>query len=972
MSEPSRAGMERLSEALELWLRHQERPDCSDAELLERHPTLRDLLAPMFAEESPARGEEQTNESVAEPTEQAFGDFRIVGEIGRGGMGVVYEAVQRSLGRRVALKVLAQPLVMRPDLVARFRREGELLGRLNHPHIVPVYEAGFFDEVPYHAMECVDGCSLADALAALEPRRDGGSIARAVRSCLGEADAGERLVGRSHVEAAVRLVLTVAEALSAAHDEGILHRDVKPANVLLRRDGTVLLSDFGLARDMSDPHLSRSGDFLGTPHYVSPEQAAGEVTVDARSDVFSLAVVLYETLLGARPFEAESTNAVLERVRHHDPVLLRGRAKELPADLVAVLDKAMRKQPAARYESMAAFAADLRRFLDLQPVRARRRTVASRVWQAARRQPQRVGLLAAVLAGLVVSGYLFWELPRIRSAARAERIVEVERLLETIMMGADFGFGDTAEPLAQAAYDLVPDLPESVAGIVFAKWLAGEDEAMRAHLAELRAIAPDVAEQFELRSAAPEPESALGWFVRGMLQIEEGHDDGDRTKYFAAARSMHRAIMRAPEPRALYHCQHLHALMHLGDRQQLRDVADATRRLWPNSAFARYWCGFALVDYDPDAALADLMRALELEPDLPQIHARFARALEAKSAERALAVYRKVAELAPHASVVWQGLARALLAMGEPVQAYEAVQKALQLNPDNFISIAIEGRVLARLDRPEEALAAFERAMKAGPNAATPWWSRARFHLARGRIPEALADAERACEHSPGSITCHSARGTILLSAGRPADAAEAFDLVTRAWPTRLHGWKSLAMARRRAGDLDGAERAVQRSLELGAESADVYRELGKLRRAQKKPAAAEAAFLRVMELDPDDGEARVNLAGLRMQAGRNEEALALLADARRNQPRLQEAWYPAMGLLKRLGRHAEEIELRSRFLEQWPHDNRTRVRLGAAILRLPPAEIDTALLERTLQDLEERDIDTRELRRRANAILGK
>jgi hypothetical protein len=264
-------------------------------------------------------------------------------------MGVVYEAEQASLKRKVALKVLPPGLRMDPRLLARFQREAEAAGRLRHPGIVPVFSVGSAAGTPFFAMERVEGRSLESIIAAL--RRGG--------------DAGVPPSGPDRVRWAVDTIAKVADALAYAHEQGILHRDVKPGNILIDADGTPRLTDFGLALDMDAPGLTMAGEVFGSPRYMSPEQAVRrEAPLDQRTDVYSTAVTLYELLTLRLPYEGTSTAELLTALAAGRVVPPKEANPDLPGPVAAVLERALERDPKDRYAGAAEFAADLRRAID--------------------------------------------------------------------------------------------------------------------------------------------------------------------------------------------------------------------------------------------------------------------------------------------------------------------------------------------------------------------------------------------------------------------------------------------------------------------------------------------------------------------------------------------------------------------------------------------------------------------------------
>lgn len=345
-------------------------------------------------------------------TESRLGDFRIVREVGRGGMGVVYEAEQLSLGRRVALKVLTAPA---PDDRARqrFRNEAHAVASLNHPHVVPVHAIGAEGDALFLAMRFVDGRSLAALVRQVQessglskaPTRQPTETATDAPAPVALDTAGQPLPfapppAAEYYRAVARFTADAAGAIQHAHECGIVHRDIKPGNLLLEPDGHVWVADFGLARGPDAAELTRTGEMLGTLRYMSPEQARG-AAVDYRTDVYSLGVTLYEVLTLRAAFPGGDPHDVLRRVGAEEPPAPRRLAPAVPRDLEIVVLKAMAKEPAERYATAREFADDLQRFLDGRPILARPAGRLRRTTKWVRRNPGTAALLAAILLTLL-------------------------------------------------------------------------------------------------------------------------------------------------------------------------------------------------------------------------------------------------------------------------------------------------------------------------------------------------------------------------------------------------------------------------------------------------------------------------------------------------------------------------------------------------------------------------------------------
>jgi serine/threonine-protein kinase len=300
--------------------------------------------------------------------------YEVLSVLGRGGMGVVYRARDLALGRIVALKMLRAGALAQSQEIQRFDREAQAAAKLNHAHLVPVYEFGRHGELHYFSMALVVGGTLADHL--------------------------ERF--RGNPKAAVVLIEKVARAVHHAHSHHVLHRDLKPTNILLDERGEPLVSDFGLAKMLDSAlDLTRPGDMVGTPLYMAPEQATGRADQASRaSDIWALGVILYELLTGQRPFLGKNREELLRDIQATDPPRLRSVQSKLPKDLETICLKCLEKDPARRYATAEALADDLARWHAGEPILAKPATLPRRAWRKVRRHPlvsTAVGVIALAL-----------------------------------------------------------------------------------------------------------------------------------------------------------------------------------------------------------------------------------------------------------------------------------------------------------------------------------------------------------------------------------------------------------------------------------------------------------------------------------------------------------------------------------------------------------------------------------------------
>jgi len=406
-----------LAEVLDAYLAQLERGETVDtAALLAAHPEIADELRLHLEDVQLLQGAaarmrfiQSAAEAPADPRQ--VGEYRILREIGRGGMGIVYEAHQHSLNRQVALKMLPFGAVLDPRKIARFRNEAQAAAQLHHPHIVPVFAVGQEQGVYYYAMQFIDGQSLSQIIDEMR-EHDVNLAERSTRGVTGVT----RPMGRESAETlsrsrgaddfyrtVARLGRQAAEAIEHAHQFGIIHRDIKPSNLMIDNLGQLWITDFGLARMQSDVGVTRTGDLIGTLRYMSPEQASGQsALIDPRTDVYSLGVTLYELLAGEPAFGDDDRQTLLKRVIHDEPTPLRKLNRTVPVDLETIVMTAMAKSRDDRYSSAQALAEDLERFLADKPALARRPTVADRTARWARRHRPLVTVAAAALVCLTL------------------------------------------------------------------------------------------------------------------------------------------------------------------------------------------------------------------------------------------------------------------------------------------------------------------------------------------------------------------------------------------------------------------------------------------------------------------------------------------------------------------------------------------------------------------------------------------
>ncbi|MHC4945174.1 MAG: SUMF1/EgtB/PvdO family nonheme iron enzyme [Planctomycetota bacterium] len=418
-----------------------------------------------------------------------LGDFKILRKIGAGGMATVYEAEQLSLRRRVALKVLPSHLRFSDKAIKKFHREAEAGGRSSHPGIVSIYAVGDHEGNHYIAQELVEGGkTLSNLLDAMHE---------------------EKSLPTGYFRVVARLISEAADALHHAHDTGVIHRDVKPSNMLLTRRGRLKLTDFGLAKVEDALALSRTGEFAGTPYYMSPEQVAGKkVHIDPKTDIFSLGVSLYELLTLERPFTGDTSHDVLKKVLFFDPLDPRRINSRVPVDLAVICMKAIEKKPDDRYPDMESFSHDLKRYLSGEVITAKPVGPAKRFWKRAKRNPALSAALGvAGFAVLLLILYIPWTMARLADERDKAREAEEDAIFNSELAEARYQeiirLSDVAllsQLLAQEK-ELYPacaeKIPEMESWLLSAEELAARLPTHRATLEALRASSEPVRQEGE-------------------------------------------------------------------------------------------------------------------------------------------------------------------------------------------------------------------------------------------------------------------------------------------------------------------------------------------------------------------------------------------------------------------------------------------------------------------------------------------
>lgn len=872
------------------------------------------LRLAMKRQSSVRKATEPDDEAAAPTTLAALTDYRIQREVGRGGMGVVYEAHQVSLDRKVALKVLPPHITRHEAAVDRFRREAALAAQLKHSGIVEIHAVGEEAGTHYFAMEFVEGAPLNQVVKRL---RTGGvdalsglSLGAAVlvdchRPGLQQDPAPsppEPDVSwtKNYLVAVVELVAQVADALDHAHQAGVIHRDVKPANILVRTDGTVKLTDFGLAFREDLPSLTKSGEFTGTPHYASPEQARpGKTKIDQRTDIFSLGATLYELLTLERAFDGDSTQEVLEKVLNADPRDPQILNRHVHRDLAAIVAHALEKDPDRRYASARALADDLRRHLRGEPVVARPIGTARRLGKWMRRRPVAAVLLAVLVAGLPVlgamGGYILARWDDMRVGDERKLAIEVDRQLEEAYFCVHLdAFEKQDLPRAISLFEDTlrkkRDTPEAVAGLVIAsvyrqtpaKGLEILDEyqdVVNAHpvllgfrVQTLRGLRrfDDAA---ELRKKLPPPITALEHHLAGLLVLhkaaraaepyikpENGQSHamtGDiqsmearKRAYRRALDHFTRAVYLAKRVRGIYLYSQSIASTKAGHPELTRLLADVLPEWLPRSAYSQFVRGHLLMEVgDMKAAIQAFEGGIDLDSSIAAAH-------------------------------MCLGVCR--LAVGNHREAIPSFRADIRLNPKSAVSYGNLGLALMREGDRTGGVAALRRAAELQPKFVAHRLNLGAALVDTGKLSDAIRVYREAIQLVPDAAGAHYGLGCALDGSGDHASAVSPYREAIRLDPSCAAPYTNLGRCLFILGEYQAAIDVLQEAIELAPGTAGLaHNSLAMCYRETDREEEALREFRAAIAVQPRLVRPYMNLGKLLLDRGDQVQALSILSTGR-------------------------------------------------------------------------------------------
>ncbi|MAG56684.1 MAG: hypothetical protein CMJ83_10375 [Planctomycetes bacterium] len=667
---------------------------------------------------------------IPAPALDRIGPYLLLEELGRGGQAVVWLAEDTRLTRRVALKVIpASALTGCAQATLRLQREAAILSRLDHPGIGVVHETGTESGHVWIAMRYVDGESVADRISRRRLAEHGDELHVDLDSDATRPEPATGIPERGDVMADVALIEDAARALHAAHEIGIVHRDVKPGNVMVTADERPVLLDFGLARDDDDdesPVLTQTGDVFGTPGYMSPEQVRGE-RLDRRADVWSLAVTLYECLTLHRPFTAPTRKLLFDAIEYAPPDPVRSHNPAISPDLEIVILTALQKEPDRRYLTALDFADDLRAVREMRPIRARPPSVLSTFTRWVRREPVRAALVLSVviaLAGVAaLSGYLIARMDDLEEAETAQRLRRIDAALGDGYFALDLGDLDGAVVALRSVFSDAPDHPLAWQGLALVTLNRDGPDAADAFMTEhppanhpaIRGLA--AANRAGTTLPLPSPDTPLprtggDAFLQGLVVLQTASQVESRTT--------------TPDtPRLTY------------ARDRIRVAIAISRRAPRAFHYLRTQISGKIKDTD--------------------------------DAERAMLALQHLFGDRPRD---WWVIGRTRGFLGQDAGALEAFDRALDLDPTFTRAWFQRGEVHYHAQRWAEALRDYERAAHADPDSQLGWWGIAAVHR---RLAAAATDKTARRDHLVETrVACKKAADAAPRSPRTLADLARA------------------------------------------------------------------------------------------------------------------------------------------------------------------------------------------------------
>ncbi|MFT7617877.1 MAG: serine/threonine protein kinase/Tfp pilus assembly protein PilF [Planctomycetota bacterium] len=846
-----------------------------------------------------------------------IGPYRIEKELGRGGQGVVWLAEDTRLGRKVALKVLTGLGPGAESHLARFKREAALASKLEHPGICGVHDTGIEGGIPYIAMRYVEGETLGDRLSRLNSEAteadpssfisfdDNDEEAKPASKPTSESSSSS--IDRPELDRTIAAFEKIALAMHAAHDVGIVHRDIKPGNIMLTKDHEPILLDFGLAHDDSDdagPSLTQTGDLFGTPAYMSPEQITGRrVVLDRRSDIYSLGVTLYECLTGKRPFEAPTREALYQAIMSKEAQPVRKLNRQISTDLEVVLQCTMDKDRDKRYQTAADLAEDLRRVRCGEPILAKKVSAIGRAWRWAKRRPAAAILISALVIGIpTITGLGVWYWDHRDEVAAQKQVALYEAVEDQLEIGfyeLSLGKSAVAVTAFEEALSLDPSSAEATVGLtltllrqktpekaleVLDRSVVDPDILARTRARILKEMKGNELEAAAVLEAAPKVEGALMWFLEGLNAMTEGDQltkgtPAQKAVFEKSEPYLLRAVQASTRARRAYHFG-LARAAYLNQSPRGGAIADSIESLWPESSNAWMWAGVARWN-QPNRAIESLRMAVRLNPDSPGAHHNLGTEFDTqKRWDEAVAAYREADRLNPEQYFILHCLGNTLKKKGKYDESVAVYREAIRLKPEYSRLHFSLGSNFYRQGKLDEAAAAYRDAIRLDPKDAEPsyWlgWTLKR----QKKIDEAIIAWREAIRVQPDHALAHSALGLSLSEQNKFDESIAALQEAARLEPDNgVHFFnlgRPFSQQKKYVELIEACREAVRLEYKVVQMRLMIGTHLGFLGKHED----AMIELREIIRLKPDNAMAHATLGATLAIKGRHSEAVASLRRA--------------------------------------------------------------------------------------------
>jgi tetratricopeptide (TPR) repeat protein len=815
---------------------------------------------------------------------QKLGDFEILKLIGRGGMGAVFLARQISLDREVALKVISDISGARGKSLERFKREAKTLAKISHPNIVPIYEVGEQGPYSYFAMEYIKGVSLDKILAGIRNAKPGSKASDVMHKRLEvqaevytkkTAEAFGVEIDTEYIVNISKIIISIASALDYAHKKGILHRDVKPSNILIDSDGTAKLVDFGLAKADTQQSITLTEEFFGTPSYVSPEQIRKPQMVDCRSDVYSLAATYYECLTLRPPFEGNTVNETLTSVISREAVPPKKYCPRLSADFNTVLLHALEKSPEDRYQTVAEFAADIENVLEFKPITAKRPSITHRAYKTLRRSPLKfvaigVFILAIVLGYFVFSAYIekrnktiaskLFTIGRQKAQAKdfEEALAYYEKALRADPKNSE------AYYRAGACYFLLKQYEKAIESYKRAIQI---DSNFAGAYHNLGNVYDELAQYEEAimvykQAIRIDPNDVASYKRLGFTYGSAGQYEKERESYEKVI-SINPNYEFADTQNALGV-----AYNRLGRYEEAAKALKQAVKVMPDEWDSYWWLALS---YDKLGDYVNAINAFEqcvrIKPD--NTHAFFLLGLAYNKIglyEKSIETYRHIIKIEPNYAHAHHWLGVAFQNLRRYKEAVEAFRKSLTIDP-NYVPTYIDlGFTYSALNSYKDAIAAYKEAIKLDPNDALVYTELGDAYRKLGRNTEAVEAFKNAIRIDPNNINAYSNLGFTYHALGLYEKAIEFCKKVIEIDPNNVDIFNSLGVACNDSEHYEEAIRAYKEALKLNPRFAIAYSNLGLAYSNSGNYEEAIQNYKQAIRIDPNFATVHGNL-GLAYQA---------------------------------------------------------------------------------------------------------